>query len=101
MNVHQCDIFMEDGAPCPKLNIVTNFSKSKKIQVLDWTGNSPDLNLIENLWVVLKNKVSEQQPSSLKHLENVMKTVWTRELSSEYCRKLIESMPIREDGYRK
>ena len=95
MNVHECTIFMQDGAPCHKAKIVRNFLKSKKIQVLDWPGNSPDLNPIENLWVILKNKVAEEQPSSLKQLENVIKKVWTLGITSEYCCKLIESVPRR------
>ena len=58
---------MQDGGTCHKSKIVTNFSKTMKIRVLDWLGNTPDLNAIKNLKMVLKNKVSEQQPSSLKH----------------------------------
>ena len=30
MNVHECTIFMQDGAPCHKAKIVSNFLKSKK-----------------------------------------------------------------------
>ena len=45
--------------------------------------------------MILQNNVSEQQPSSLKHLENVIKVVWTRDITSEYCWKLIESMSRR------
>ena len=41
------------------------------------SGNNPDLKPIENLWVVSINKVSEQQPSSFEHLENVIKTTDT------------------------
>ena len=47
MTVHCCDtIIMHDGAPCHRSNIV---SEKKKIKTLDWPGNSPDLNPIENL----------------------------------------------------
>ena len=58
------------------------------------SGNTPDLKPIENLWVVLKNKVSEQQPSSFEHLENVIK-IRTHDTTFKYCFKLIESMPRR------
>ena len=37
--------------------------------------------------------MAEEQPSNLKQLENVIKKVWTLGITSEYCCKLIESMP--------
>ena len=70
-----------------------SFLKSKKIQILDWPGNSPDFNPIENLWTVLKDKVSEKQPASAKELVDAIKAVWVHELSAEYCWSLVESMP--------
>ena len=95
MAVHNCTVFMQDGAPCHRAKIVTQFLKSKKIRILDWPGNSPDLNPIENLWSILKDKVSEKQPTSAKMLEQAIKEVWVRELSNEYCQSLVESMPRR------
>ena len=47
---------------------VTTFLKSEKVKVLDWPGNSPGLNPIKNLWMVIKNKVAEKQASSAKEL---------------------------------
>ena len=57
---------MQDSAPSHPAKIVTHFLKSKKIQILDWSGNSPDLNAIESLWTVLKDKVFERQPTNAK-----------------------------------
>ena len=73
MTVHQCDIFMHDGAPCHRSRVVKKFLGEKNIQQFDWPRNSPDLNPIENLWMLLKNKVSEKQPSNAKSLVTAIK----------------------------
>jgi hypothetical protein len=40
-------------------------------------------------------KVSEQLPTSLDHLQEIFKEIWTDEISVDYCRKLLHSMPHR------
>ena len=66
MAICTCTNFMQGVAPFHCAKIVTQFLKSKKISILDWLENSLDFNAIENLWTVLKNKVSEKQSSSAK-----------------------------------
>jgi len=93
MAVHNCEIFMYDGAPCHRAKIVTDFLKTKNINLLEWPGNSPDLNLIENFWVELKNRVAEKHPTSLPSLIKTIKSSWVldmptscAETSSRACR---------------
>ena len=95
MVVHKCTTFMQDGAPCHGSKIVSEFLKKKKIKTIDWPGNSPDLNPIENVWSLLKNKVADRQPTSAQEMETAIQLVWIHEITPEYCRNLVESMPRR------
>ena len=95
MSVHNTSIFMQDGAPCHRSKIVKKFLGENNVVTLDWPGNSPDLNPIENLWSKMKDLVAEKQPSSGKALTETIKEVWVKKISREYCMSLIASMPRR------
>ena len=73
--------------------MVSEFLCQQRIKVLDWPGNSPDLNPIENLRDILKDKVADKQPTSAKHLQEVIKESWVKDLTREYCSTLVASMP--------
>ena len=95
MSVHNTSIFMQDGAPCHRSKIVKTFLGENNVVTLDWPGNSPDLNPIENLWSKMNGLVAEKQPSSGKALTETIKEVWVKKISREYCMSLIASMPRR------
>ena len=92
LQVHNCQISIQDGAPCHRSKVAKNFLDSNNIELLEWPGNSPDLNLIENLCTNMKNEVSEKQPVSDAELVKAIKEVWVNEISKEYCQSLIESI---------
>ena len=49
-------IFQQDGAPCHKSKLISEWLMKKNIKTLNWAAQSPDLNPIENIWAYLKKK---------------------------------------------
>ena len=48
MAIHQLLIFMHDSAPCHQLKILKQFLTENHIKILNWPGNSINLNPIKN-----------------------------------------------------
>ena len=48
--LHGCSHFQHDSAPCHTAKSIKTYLASKGIPTIDWPGNSPDLNPIENAW---------------------------------------------------
>jgi transposase len=38
------------------------------LKVLEWPDNSPDINPIENLWMIMKRKVTAKHPKNIEEL---------------------------------
>lgn len=86
-------IFQQDNDPkhCSKLSQA--FMQRNKYNVLEWPSQSPDLNIIENLWDDLKRAVHARKPSNLTELEMFCKEEWSK-IPSSRIQTLIT-------GYRK
>ncbi len=97
MHKHQCSHFLQDGAPCHRSKIVTEwFQQHPTITLIDWPGNSPDLNPIENCWNWMKHQLQDNQFTNIPDLENAIKILWIQRMEdSEYLKALVESMPRR------
>ena len=95
MQIHRCSTFQQDSAPCHTSKKVKDWMIENGVQVLEWPGNSPDLNPIENLWMVLKRKVRLCRPSNVQDLIYHIKRSWCLDITPELCQKLVQSMPKR------
>jgi transposase len=95
MRHHKAKHFLQDGAPCHTSRKVMAFLKQNNISVMDWPGNSPDLNPIENLWSILKAKLKRNhQITSLPLLIQAIKQEWNS-LPRAMMMKLAHFMPKR------
>jgi hypothetical protein len=83
--------FLQDGAPCHASKRIRDFLSDQPFEVIDWPGNSPDLNPIENMWNFMKGK----NISSVPKLIHELKILWMTGIPQDYCRKLSDSMPSR------
>jgi transposase len=84
----------EDNDPKHKSKICAEWKASHGIEVLPWPANSPDLNPIENVWGLLKLKISQRRYSSLNALEKEISREW-KNLDNSYAENLVLSMKNR------
>lgn len=89
-------IFMQDGAPCHKAKSVTKYLEEKRIPLLRWPGNSPDMNPIENVWECLKRELGKENITTRVHLIERIIHHWNHnEKLKETAMNCIKSMPRR------
>ena len=88
--------FMHDSAPCHKARQCTNYLQQINLPVLKWPSNSPDLNPLETLWGILKQRLSEFDLPTKQTLISKIIHLWHNDVSIlQTCEKLIDSMPKR------
>jgi transposase len=60
--------FLQDGGLCHASKRIKDFLAEQPFKVIDWPGNSSDLNPIENCWNHMKNLLKKKDISSIPKL---------------------------------
>ncbi|KAL4500716.1 hypothetical protein ABPG72_019950 [Tetrahymena utriculariae] len=92
-------ILYQDKDPKHTAKAVTNFLQQNGIKwVEDWPPCSLDLNPVENVWNILKQKISSDFPQNKNELIKSIKKHW-KSIKQDYCAKLLNSWNTRCTQY--
>jgi transposase len=92
-------IFQQDNAPIHTSRSMKQWFSTQPFTLLSWPAQSPDLNPIEHLWAILKRRLNRYDSPAKGIIE-----LWARvretfsSITSDDCRRLIESMPRRVEA---
>jgi len=88
--------FQQDNAPCHTANVAKIPMDAAGIKTTNWPAVSPDLNPIENLWGIMKLKLTKLpvKPRNRDELWNEIVIAWNS-ITIEQVRNCIDSMPRR------
>ena len=89
-------IFQQDCNSKHTAKSVQDWLDKQPFDILDWPPQSPDLNPIEHLWAMLKQRLNQYDhpPKGMLELWERIEAEWNK-IDKEECCRLIESMPDR------
>ena len=87
-------ILQQDNNPKHTAKKTNTFFENSNIKLLEWPAQSPDLNLIENLWSVLDPKVPLEKRKNKNDCFKNMQLAFEN-IDKNYTGNLINSIPRR------
>ncbi|GFX19502.1 transposable element Tcb1 transposase [Trichonephila clavipes] len=91
---NQSWIFQDDNAPCHRAKVVQKWLKDHTVNRMNWPGQSPDLNPIENLWFKIGYEISKKKPSNKRELIEALIFSFNHIVTKDLL-KLVHSMTKR------
>lgn len=86
--------FMQDNSPIHISKSTVQFLHQNNIPLCIWPGNSPDANIIENLWSYMTWKLKNVIVHDVEEYWKEIQDVWYN-IPTEYIHGLYESLPAR------
>ena len=92
-------LFMDDNGPVHRADTVENYKDQNEVTSMEWPAQSPDLNIIENIWLYMKMREIHPQKSAvdittkndlLCEIQSVPQNI-----ELDYIRNLYQSIPER------
>ena len=88
-------VFQQDNAPSHTSNVTKAVLSELSVKLLeDWPPYSPDLNIIETIWAIMKSRIEKKSPQTLDDLKKIIIDVWEA-LTFETINGLIDTMHER------
>ena len=89
--IGQSFIFQQENAPCQKSKMIKTFLIENCIETLDWPNQSPDLNVIENVWSYIKCQRTADMTGTREGTISDVKSL-LENIPTKYIQNLIDSV---------
>lgn len=91
-------VFQQDNDPKHTARVVKQYLDNKQrdgsLTVLDWPAQSPDMNIIEQVWTYMEQEKVKRAPTNLQQLWEVLQDIWSN-IPVDFIQKLYNSVPGR------
>lgn len=89
-------LFQDDNAPVHRARIVKEYTARNGLKCMSWPAQSPDINIIENVWLYIKRKLQMRvnHINSPEDLFSEILRIW-QSIDVMYIRSLYKSLPKR------
>lgn len=89
-------VFQDDNAPVHRSRLTSAYINENNIITTEWPAQSPDINIIENLWLRIKRELERnaQVISTRQELFDSIQRVWEN-TPVDYIRDLYATIPAR------
>lgn len=87
-------ILQQDNATPHTALSTKRFLEDNNIEVISWPASSPDLNIIENVWIWMKRELEIINPKNVGEWKAVIEQKWT-EFPQDFIERFFEGLPRR------